>query len=147
MGKGTTICLAILFSLTILNVFAGNSFTGVSETTDIDYEIFVNGSSTTLSSGEGTLILGIDSLQGAIIWFFALMVIVGVITFQVLGSGLGETGQKTARTGLIATGVWGILSVLAWNLLTSIPTFGTIIWTVLTIIYAVDIFYSMGRNG
>ena len=147
MGKGIILGLGILLVLTLLNVFAGGGFIGNSTTMTADYTVLINGTGQTVNYEDQTIALGLGELEGAIAWFLIIAVVVALLCFQIIGTGVGEIGQRTIRTTIIYTGLWSVLSVTSWALIMSIASFGWLIWLTLTIIYAIGVFQKMGDQG
>ena len=131
--------LSILMVITVLSLIAGNSFVEASMEGLIDSNALINGTTTTFEmTGTDTLFF-IDPVQGAIIMLIAIFVIGAVIGLNVVGTGLNETSSRAVMYGLFYVGIWVILSVLAYPLIVSIELFGTLIYTVLTLLFTVGV--------
>ena len=134
------VCMAIMGVLMILSVISGNDFTGVTSGDGVDVNAIVNGSTTDFVIDAYDATFSINAVEGAIIWFVVIGTIVAIFSFQVLGTGLSDVGVSTLRAGFFYGGVWGVLSVLTWDLVISIEIFGAIIYIVLTMLYVIGVF-------
>lgn len=70
----------------------------------------------------------------------------GLIGLNVLGSGLSDFSVKIIWNGIVFYGLWSIFSVLGYNSIASIPTFGVIFWFLLTFVYSLGVFGKMGSD-
>lgn len=82
-------------------------------------------------------------LLAFVIGLSAVGVGVGV---QIFGSGLSDTSVKIMYYSTVYFAIWGVFSALSYVSITSIPVFGSLCWLVLTLIYAIGVFSSVGGN-
>lgn len=113
--------LAALLVIAMFNSFLGADFS--------DYTV----------EGDYGQTMGIDEVEGAIVIIIVLIALVVLVGIQVVGSGLSDTSGKAVMTLVAYISVWGIFSTLSYDLIISIEAFGTIIYLILTIMYAVGV--------
>lgn len=137
--------LLILGVFSALSMFGfGGVVAGSLETQSFAGTQIINGTvQTTLESNEYSSGFYIDPITGALVILIIIGIAVTALSIQVLGSGLGETGQTTARTVMIYVGIWALLSSLSLALLSSIPILGTSNWIILTVFYTISVMRSM----
>lgn len=84
--------------------------------------------------------VSISDSFGFIAVVVGIVALVSIVGFQVLGSGESEVSVAviTMFTGLLA--FWTILSLGGLPLITSIPTFGVLLYVVLTAMYSIGCF-------
>ena len=133
-----SLTLFLMGLITFFSVILGSTLTGATETTDIQNDLIVNGSTTTLEIS-GSHVFNIDAVVGAIAIIILITVIAGIIGIRILGSGLSDNSVKYITLGIVFSGIWTILSVLSWNLITSIEVFGGTIYVFLTIMYVIGV--------
>ena len=121
--------LAILLVLNVFVVFSGGAFIGG-----------------TFDTGAFGMDLYFDPLLGAIGWFIPFGIAMAVVSFQAVGTGLGDSGASTVRNLLMFGGIWTVLSLPSLELFDLIPMFGGVIYVVITIIYAIGVFIQIGGN-
>lgn len=92
------------------------------------YETSVSSINFTISTNE--LILGVGILLG-------LIAIASLFGLRILGSGLSDESVRVIVFVTVYGGIWMLLSLLAWNLITQIEIFGYFIYAILSICYAV----------
>jgi len=122
-----------LIVLTFLSVMFGNDFL-----------------SATVESGwitDDASVFEIDPFIGMIAILLIIAIFSLVIGFNILASGFSDTGVKALSTGLLYTGLWAVLSVLAFPLFKDIKVFGTLIYVALTIIYVIGVIEKMYGGG
>jgi hypothetical protein len=113
--------LGLLLTITFFNVILGADFT--TYTLESEYASSV----------------GIDEITGALAIIIALIGISAIVGIKVLGSGISE---QSVRTIIIIVGygsIWGVFSVLAINLISSIELFGWVLYIALTVVYAIGV--------
>jgi hypothetical protein len=119
--------LACLISLSVLNILFGGTWLGFSlEGTIV--------SSTTINNT-----FSIDPFWGLIGVIITIAIIGALFGIQLAGFGLSEQSVKMLIITITYVGLWGLFSILSFDLLMSIPIFGSIIWIILTIVYAVGV--------
>jgi len=131
--------LFIMFVLVIFNIILGGSFISTSTTLVIDTDTLIDGVSYTYKSESENFLFEIDSLEGMIILLTTITTIATFTGVQVLGSGLSDSSVHTLVIVAIFSGIWIILSVLVAPLVWSIEIFGTLIYVLLTIAYAIGV--------
>ena len=119
--------LIILLVLNVFVVFSGGAFIGGSFTSDV-YGVD----------------LYFDPLIGAVGWFIPFGIAMAIVSINVVGSGLGESGASSVRNLLMFGGIWTVFSVSSLALFDSIPIYGNLIYVVLTIVYAIGVFIQIG---
>lgn len=122
------ISLGLILVITFFNVILGASF-----------------SSYTLDTPYGTP-MGIDVITGALAIIIILISIAVVVGIKVLGSGISEQSVHTIIVIVGYGSMWGVFSVLSYNLIVSIQYFGLIIYLVLTIMYVIGVMSKLS-NG
>ena len=113
------------------------------QTQDLEGVQSVNGTDTTVSIGEFSLILDFNMTTGLVI-IIAVATVLGLIGLNVLGSGLSDRSVKIIWNGIVYYGLWAIFSVFAIAGVLSIPYFGGFLWFLLTFIYTLGVFTGMG---
>jgi len=108
--------------------------------------VFENETETTVSAGTHTLTLDFNMTIG-LVAIIVTAIALGLIGFNLLGSGLPDASIKILWNGLIYYGLWTIFSILAFNPITSIPLFGTLLWFFLTLFYSLGVFGKMGSDS
>lgn len=132
------ITLLILIVITIFSVVAGSSFIGNVVENVIDNDIIINGTVTNLQLSSSSL-FNIDPVMGFLATLTTIIVLVGIIGINFLGSGLSENAVRIITIASVYTGVWVVFSLLAEPLIKSIEIFGTLIYVVLTIGYIIGV--------
>jgi hypothetical protein len=132
--------IIVLIALISLTYTPGTPLTG-QVVVNQPGEITVNGTTSDIKvPGAGTkhFDLNLDPIQGVLIILAAAIIIGTASGIHILGSGLGDLGQKLLYNSLIYFGLWGIFSILGFNLLNQMDYgFGFLIWIVLTICYVI----------
>ena len=131
--------LLILGVLTIFSLVLGGSLSGSIIGSDLNPNLIVNGSTTTLEFSGDDVLFAIDPTVATIAVFVIIIAIVAVLGIQVLGSGLSSESIKVIMACILYGAVWGLLSVLAMPLILAIEVFGTTIYMVLLIGYIVGV--------
>jgi len=88
---------------------------------------------TTISGLEGVLILLIVAIGAST-----------VLGIRILGSGVSELTQKLIMYSVAYLGIWGILSVIVYKQIFSIPIIGSFIWILLTAAYMIGFVQEVG---
>lgn len=132
----TIILLAIVSSVYIdTTTFGGNT------TINQPGEITVNGTTTNVTiPGSGVQTFNMSGIQMALVILFSAIILGTVTGIHFLGSGLSDTTQKIIFNSVIYLGLWGIFSILAYDLLSDMSTelgFGILLWMILTIVYII----------
>jgi len=76
-----------------------------------------------------------------------ISIAIALSSIQVLGSGLGDAGVRIIKRCVVYFGIWALLSSYSYSFLGLLPTFGIIIYTVLTIMYAIGVFIGVGDDS
>ncbi len=144
------ITLGILIVLTLFSLVLGETLIGVSATILVDNTAIVNGSTTTFVVEGLDVVFQIDTtslITAGIALIVSIIVVAGITGIQVLGSGLNPESAKIiiVITGYI--GIWSALSIIAFNLITSIQIFGSIIYITLTLAYSIGVIQKLSGGG
>ena len=131
--------LGLLMVITIFTIIAGNDFVATSDIPLINDSITINGTTSTFGTSGNIVYFFIDPTQGAIILITTIFIIGAVIGIQILGSGLNEASSRAFMYGIFYIGIWVILSVPSYPLIIGISLFGAIIYSVLTLFYAIGV--------
>lgn len=115
------ISLTMLLVITFFNVFLGASY--VSFNTNTPYGIT----------------FGINEITGAMAIIIILIYVAVLLGIQIFGSGISEHSIKVVISLTSYLAIWGVFSVLSYNLIISIEIFGIIIYIILTIMYVIGI--------
>ncbi len=146
-----TITLSILVILTLFSLILGENFIGATTNVIVDNTALVNGSTTTFFVEGQDVLFQIDTavlLNSGIALIVAIIIVATITGIQVLGSGLNANSAKIIIliTGYI--GIWTSLSIVAFNLITSIEIFGSIIYISITIAYSIGVLQNIsGGSG
>ena len=133
--------------MTLISILLGSSFTDSLVPTTIDNEAIINGTTTSFEILNTDVILNIDPIIGAISIIIIIATVGAIIGIQVLGSGLSSESVRVLIMAIAYTGIWTVLSILSFPLITSIEIFGSLIYVVLTIGYVIGIIQKFGGNG
>ena len=147
MGLLIPICVGIMLMLTLVSIISGNSFIDAGIDTTVDTEALLNGTTSEFGIPSDTLSFSIDPLQGALVWIIVIVALGVAVGIQVFGSGLSEKSVHLLFMGTFYISLWSILSILAMNLLTSIAVFGSLIYLVITILYAIGCIIQIGGGS
>lgn len=132
-------CLLILVVLSLFSVVLGSSFFGIISELTVDNISIINGSTTTFIVETQEFFINIDPIIGMIdniILWTSIALLIGLRAF---GTGLSDESVRIASLGIIYTSIWFLLSTLAIPLMFAIELFGALIYTTLTIAYAVGV--------
>lgn len=125
--------LGILIFLSLFCVIAGAEWDNMSSTISFPTDNIVA--------------FNIDIVAGAII-IIIIVVSVGVIVgIRIWDSGLSDSSVKILTYGSAYIGVWALFSAFAYPLIIAIEIFGTFIYIVLTIMYALGVIMQLSRGG
>ena len=130
--------------MTLISVLLGSSFTDTLVSTTIDNEAIINGTITSFEIWNTDIILNIDPIIGAISIIIVVATVGAVIGIQILASGLSPESVRVLIMAIAYTGVWTVLSILSFPLITSIEIFGGLIYVILTIGYVIGIIQKLG---
>ena len=88
-------------------------------------------------------------LQLSLIIFSLIAVGIGVsfVGVRVLGSGLSDSSVSIINRCVVYFITWAILSTMSFSFLSTIPTFGYIIYGTMTLLYAFGVFLGIGEIG
>ena len=138
--------LVVLILLTFISVIFGNEFIGIPLEQELDFQVIVNGSVSTVKIEGETMLFNIDPILGTIAIIIAIGVFSGLIGVRILGSGISETSVRIISIGVVHTGLWLMLSILAMPLIISIEVFGTIIYIALTLGYTIGVIQKISEG-
>jgi len=134
--------LFIITILGLLSLILGGNFFGQIVEVAIDNTAIVNGSITTYVVEGQEVLFAIDTSvlsTAGLALLVTLAIVAGITGIQVLGSGLNT---QSARIIILLTGfggLWAVLSILSFNLIVSIEIFGSLIYIMLTVAYALGV--------
>lgn len=132
------ISLLILIVLSLFSVITGASLKEVSAETLGGSGQF-NETTTAFDISDVNTFFYIDEFQGALVIIITVMVIATLFGLQIMGSGFSSTSVRIITIGVSYYGVWGVFSVLSYNLIISIEIIGALIYIVLTIMFSIGI--------
>lgn len=141
-----SLTLAILVLLTFMSLILGTSWTDSLVETTIDSEAFIDDASSTFEILNTNIILNIDPIVGAIAMIIVISTFAALVGIQVLASGLSPESVRALIIGIAYTGLWGVLSILAFDLIVSIEVFGGLIYVSLSIGYVYGVINKIGGN-
>lgn len=142
--------LFIMLIIIALNLVLGNDFLAGITQVGIDNEAIVDGVSSTFVVDPQSVIFYIDTSSLIIAGIALLATIIGVALItgiSVLGSGLNPQSAKIVIILGGWTGIWIMLSSLAFGLILSIQIFGTVIYVMLTIAFVIGVVQSISGGG
>lgn len=113
---------------------SGTMLTGTFETSSI-----INGSVSTIEFGETDLLFIIDPTVLGIAAFVIIIGVAALLGIQVLATGLSGESIKVIMACILYGVIWILLSIFAMPLILSIQVFGTVIYTVLLIMYIIGV--------
>ena len=88
-----------------------------------------------------------DAQVGLIATVIGIASLTIVLSIQIFGTGLSETGAHTLQLAVGYVGFWIMLSLFSNAFILAIPVFGLIFYLFLTILYAIGLFRKMtGEN-
>lgn len=144
------ISLMVMVVLTLFSIIVGGNFIGSTENVAIDNTALVNGSTTTYVVAGQDVLFQIDTatLQNSAIALIVTIILIASITgIQVLGSGLNSESVRIIILATAFTGIWTVLSLLAFSLIITIEVFGTVIYIALTLAYAIGVITRLTGGG
>lgn len=142
--------LIIMIIIVLFNLILGNDFLGGIAELTVDNEALIDGISTTFVVPAEHILFTIDTstIIGAItIISITLIAIAGVTGISVLGSGLNPQSARIIILAITYTGIWVLLSTLAFALIISIEVFGSVIYVAITIAYVLGVIQSISGSG
>lgn len=128
--------------LTFISIVFGNTFVGGTYEVNMFDLIFVENSEIfdyIDKTGGKIYEINIDYLTGGLSIVIAIITIASLIGIQILGSGFSDTTIRVLTLATAYTGIWSLFTILAYDLIFSIETFGGIIFIALTLIYAIGV--------
>ena len=141
----TLIPLTIMLILTMFSLINGGVIT--TQTTSIDNAtVYVNGSTATVNWPTTAFDFSITTTVGAIT-IIGVAILIAFIGVRVLGTGLSEFSIQIIYKAIMYLGIWGVLTALSLNSITSIPTFGWIIYFALTFMYVFGFLMDTSRGS
>ena len=136
------VSLLIILMLIFLSLILGQDFLASFVSVGTDTEAIVDGISSTFVIEAENVLFYIDTSTLIVAGISLLTTLIIVATFtgiQVLGSGLSPSSVRTIILVTTYIGIWTALSVLAFNLINSIPIFGYVIYIGITVGYAIGV--------
>lgn len=127
-----------LTSYELNNTYTVNPITGQME---------VNGTSTILETQSMDLDLGIDLTTGFLSVIIGCVALGTGIGIKIIDTGISERAQKIIFTSAVVFGLWGIFSVLTYDLIADIPLIGATVWLVLTFILMIGFFQEINKGN
>jgi len=115
------VSLTLLITITFFNIILGVSF--VPYNTNTPYGIN----------------FGINEITGAIAIIIIIIYLAVLLGIQIFGSGISEHSVRVVITLTSYLAIWGVFSVLSYNLIISIEIFGTLIYIFLTIMFVIGV--------
>ena len=146
MKKMISIPLITLVILSFLNIILGFSFGGYSDTGFVDTNTIIDGESFTILS-EYEFSFGISDGAGWIAILIGLLTVASLLGANFLGTGLNDASTKAVMMLIVFTGLWAFFSVFGWELITSIPVGGVIIWLIFTLMFAFGVISQIFGGG
>lgn len=142
--------LIIMLIVVLLNLVMGNDFLGGIASLGIDNEAIIDGVPTTFVVATEDVLFAIDTstIVGAITIISVTLIATAAITgISVLSSGLNPQSARIIILAITYTGLWTLLSLLAYSLIVSIEVFGAVIYVSITIAYVIGVIQSISGGG
>lgn len=142
--------LIVIIIIVFLNLILGSDFLGAIASLSVDNEAIIDGVPTTFVVEATDVLFSIDTstIVGAITIISITLIGVALITgISVLSSGLNPQSAKIVILATVYTGLWLLLSVLAYSLIISIEIFGTVIYIGITLAYVVGVIQSVSGGN
>ncbi len=133
--------------LTLLAVILGNTLSGALVDATVDNTAIVDGTPSTFEVTTADYLFSIDPISGAIAMIIIITAVSALVGIQVLGSGLSPEAVRALMLGIAYTGIWVVLSVLAYPLIAGIQVFGATIYVGLSIVYVVGVIQRIAGGG
>lgn len=121
------LALSCLIGLSVLNILFGGDWLGFS---------FEGGFTSGLEVDSS---FAIDQFWGLLGTIITIALIGALFGIQLFNSGLNSESVRVLILTFTYIGIWGLFSLLSFDLIMSIPVFGAIIWFVLTFVYALGV--------
>ena len=121
------LALSCLIGLSVLNILFGGDWLGFS---------FEGGFTSGL---EVDTSFAIDEFWGLLGTIIVIALIGAIFGIQLFNSGLNSESVRMLIITFTYIGIWGLFSLLSYDLIMSIPIFGAIIWFVLTFVYTLGV--------
>lgn len=142
--------LILMIVIVLLNLVLGNDFLfGIAELS-VDNEALIDGISSTFVVPTENVLFAIDTstIIGAItIISITLIAVASVVGISVVGSGLNPQSARIVILAITYTGLWVLLSSLAYALIVSIEVFGSVIYVAITIAYVIGVIQSISGGN
>lgn len=142
--------ISILSVLSFFSVILGEGFIGGTVNVIVDNTALVNGSLTTFVVEGQDVLFQIDTSDlviAGIALITAIIFVATIVGVQVLASGLSTASVRVIILATSYIGIWTALSILAFNLISSIEVFGSIIYISLTIGYSIGAIQKISGVG
>lgn len=136
------ITLSIIVMLIVFSLVLGGDLTGVITEIGVDNTAIVDGVPTSYIIEAQDVIFFIDGsalITSGIALIATVLVMAGLFGIQFLASGLSPESVRIILLITTFIGIWTTLSILAFSLIVSIEVFGSIIYIMLTVGYAVGV--------
>lgn len=144
------ITLMVLIVLMMFSLVLGSGFISELVNVGIDNSAIVNGSVTTYIVTPEDILFSIDTsnlIVAGIAVLVTIIAIAAITGIQVLASGLSPQSVRIIILLTGYTGLWTVLSILAFNLINSIEVFGSIIYITLTIGYVIGVIQNISGGN
>lgn len=150
MNRMVIIPMGILIMLAVVNVLS-HSGTAAGQ---VDFngptgQITVDGvDSVAVYEGQDSKYLGIFSQNDMLAMLILAIGVVFALGFSGLGSGFSTLSQELVFKSMIYGGIWGILSISAWEFFNddTIAGAGMIIWSIMTLSYVFGFVSEVGSG-
>lgn len=142
--------LIIMLVIVLLTLILGNDFLGGIASLSVDNEAIIDGVPSTFIVEATDVLFSIDTttIVGAITIISITLIATAAITgISVLGSGLNPQSARIIILAITYTGLWTLLSLLAYSLIISIEVFGSVIYVSITIAYVIGVIQSISGGG
>ncbi len=142
--------LIVMLIMVLLNLIMGNDFLGGIASLGIDQEAIVDGIPTTFVVETSDVLFSIDTstIVGAITIISITLIGIALITgITVVASGLNAQSARIVILATTYTGIWILLSYLAYSLIITIEVFGGVIYVSITIAYVIGVVQSISGGN
>ena len=136
------ISVLIMTVLSLFSLLLGENLIGNTINVLVDNTALINGSTTTFVVSAEDILFQVDTsvlINAGIALIVAVGFVATITGVQVLGSGLNAQSARVLIIIAGYTGIWTALSIVAFQLITSIEVFGSLIYIAITIGYAVGV--------
>jgi hypothetical protein len=144
------VSLAIMIAITLLSLIIGNDFVSGVVEVGVDNDALVDGVSSTFQVLEESLLFQVDTSTLILAGIALLGTVIGVAAItgiSVVGSGLNPQSAKIIILLVAFIGLWTVLSILSFNLISQIEVFGSVIYIALTLAYTYGVLKKIAGGG